>query len=221
MQLFFLTTVPDPRLLTDSTYNTIAARHGRCIEGYSMGGRGATRLAIKHPHLFCSLFNQAGNVPRTAEMGTMLGDAPGWDASQTTSFLNGYLGTDRTHYENNDVFLLIKKNASQIRAKMRIISACGTCVPPLSDQSAVDGTARLEACLNDVLACSSADDTHLPTCRLFHQALVDEQIDHTYIEYEDMAHDGSGAMIALNRRQWFDYHVESLRRATAECRHAA
>ena len=30
-----------------------------------------------------------------------------------------------------------------------------------------------------------------------------------------MAHEGSGAMIALNRQQWFDYHVESMRRATA------
>ena len=60
-----------------------------------------------------------------------------------------------------------------------------------------------------------ADDTHLPTCRLFHQALLDEEIDHTYVEYEDMAHEGSGAMIALNRQQWFDYHVESMRRATA------
>ena len=95
-----------------------------------MGGRGSTRLAIKHPHLFCSLFNQAGNVPRTAEMGTMLGDSPGWDASQTSTFLNGYLGPDRAHYEDNDVFVLLKKNAAQIRGKMRIMSACGTCVWP-------------------------------------------------------------------------------------------
>ena len=33
----------------DQTYRTIAAQHGRCIEGHSMGGRGATRLAMKHP----------------------------------------------------------------------------------------------------------------------------------------------------------------------------
>ena len=33
----------------DQAYRTIAARHGRCIEGHSMGGRGATRLAMKHP----------------------------------------------------------------------------------------------------------------------------------------------------------------------------
>ena len=47
----------------DSTYRTIAARHGRCIEGFSMGGRGSTRLALKYPDLFCSLFCQAGKRP--------------------------------------------------------------------------------------------------------------------------------------------------------------
>ena len=56
-----------------------------------MGGRGSTRLAVKYPELFCSLFNQAGNVPRTAEMGTLLGDEPGWDENQTETFLQGYL----------------------------------------------------------------------------------------------------------------------------------
>jgi S-formylglutathione hydrolase FrmB len=108
-----------------------------------MGGRGSTRLAIKHPHLFCSLFNQAGNVPRTAEMGTMLGDAPGWDASRTATFLNGYLGPDRAHYEDNDVFLLLKKNALQIRGKMRILSACGTCVRLLPARAAAPAAFHL------------------------------------------------------------------------------
>src|SRR5215510_10467968 len=51
----------------DSTYRTIAAREGRCIEGFSMGGRGSTRLAMKYPDMFCSLFNQAGNVMHVSE----------------------------------------------------------------------------------------------------------------------------------------------------------
>ena len=40
-------------------------------------------------------------------------------------------------------------------------------------------------------------------------------MDHTYVEYEDMKHDGSAAMIRLNKEQWYDYHFESMRRATA------
>ena len=33
--------------------------------------------------------------------------------------------------------------------------------------------------------------------------------------YEDMKHDGPAAMIRLNKAQWFDYHFESMKRATA------
>ena len=63
------------------------------------------------------------------------------------------MGPDREHYEDNDVYLLLKKNADFIRNNLRILSACGT-----------------------------KDDTHLPTCRKFHEALLAEDIDHTYIE---------------------------------------
>lgn len=38
----------------DKTYRTIADRQGRAIEGFSQGGRGATRLAFRYPELFCS-----------------------------------------------------------------------------------------------------------------------------------------------------------------------
>ena len=38
----------------DSTYRTIASRKGRGIEGFSQGGRGATRIMFRHPELFCS-----------------------------------------------------------------------------------------------------------------------------------------------------------------------
>ena len=52
----------------DGTYRTIAARYGRCIEGFSMGGRGSTRLAMKYPDMFCSLFDQSGNVMHVADL---------------------------------------------------------------------------------------------------------------------------------------------------------
>jgi enterochelin esterase-like enzyme len=38
----------------DSTYRTIAARDGRIIGGYSMGGYGAIRYSIAHPDLFAA-----------------------------------------------------------------------------------------------------------------------------------------------------------------------
>ncbi len=160
----------------DAHWRTIANRNGRCIEGYSMGGRGATRLAMKYPELFCSLCCQAGNVPRTSEL---------FDPSHPELFPNNYLGTDFQNYLNNDAFKLLEKNAAQIRGKLRIQILCGT-----------------------------QDSGHLPTIRDFHAALLANQIDHTYLELEGLDHDRR-ATIKLLESIWFDYHVESLRRAAA------
>lgn len=103
--------------LIDSEYRTIAARHGRCIEGFSMGGRGSTRLAMKYPEMFCSLFCQAGNVPRTSEH---------YDPERPDAYPNNYLGPHRENYLNNDAFVLLQRNLAQIHGKLRIKIACGT-----------------------------------------------------------------------------------------------
>ncbi len=161
----------------DSVYRTIAARHGRCIEGYSMGGRGSTRLAMKYPELFCSLNCQAGNVPRTSLH---------YNPDKPDRYPNNYLGPDKQNYIDNDAFLLLKKNIDRIRGKLRINILCGT-----------------------------KDPGHLKTIREFHQALLDEDVDHTYLEIEDMKHNRKATM-EMYRKIWFDYHVESLRRAQAE-----
>ena len=101
----------------DATYRTIATRGGRAIEGFSMGGRGATRLAMKYPELFCSLHNQAGNVIRIADL---------YETAKATEYPGSYLGRDRAHYEANDSFLLLKKNRSAIEGGLRILITCGT-----------------------------------------------------------------------------------------------
>lgn len=38
----------------DASYRTWGTREGRALEGYSQGGRGATRILFKHPELFLS-----------------------------------------------------------------------------------------------------------------------------------------------------------------------
>lgn len=101
----------------DSTYRTIASRAGRAIEGFSMGGRGATRLAMKYPEMFCSLHNQAGNVYHTSEK---------FDPSKPDEYPNNYLGPDRARYVDNDSFVLLKKNVAAIKAGLRIAITCGT-----------------------------------------------------------------------------------------------
>jgi S-formylglutathione hydrolase FrmB len=159
----------------DRNFRTIAEKKGRCIEGFSMGGRGATRLAMKYPKSFCSLFCQAGNVPATAE---------GYDPSTPTAYPNSYLGPDKQNYIDNDVYLLLKKNLKEIKNKMRILIACGT-----------------------------KDMGHMKTVRLYHQALLEAKVDHTYMEFEGLDHNKKKMLKLLPN--WFDYHVESLRRTGA------
>ncbi|MEZ4594575.1 MAG: alpha/beta hydrolase-fold protein [Chloroflexota bacterium] len=44
----------------DANFRTIASRNGRAIEGFSMGGRGAVKLAFTYPDQFCSAIAYAG-----------------------------------------------------------------------------------------------------------------------------------------------------------------
>lgn len=161
----------------DATYRTIANRRGRCIEGFSMGGRGSTHLAMRHPDLFCSLFNQAGNVYRASEQAKI--------ASPDQWPIN-YLGTDPAHLLANDPFANLAKNLAAIKANLRIQVACGT-----------------------------ADPDHLITVREYHEALTKAGVAHTYWEVEGLDHN-QRKMIEGRRATWFDFHVESLRRAGAE-----
>lgn len=51
----------------DAHYRTVAAREGRALEGFSMGGCGTLRLAFKYPELFCAASSVAGAVVRWEE----------------------------------------------------------------------------------------------------------------------------------------------------------
>ncbi len=44
----------------DRRYRTLAAREGRVLLGFSMGGGGAVRLALKYPDLFCAAASFGG-----------------------------------------------------------------------------------------------------------------------------------------------------------------
>jgi endo-1,4-beta-xylanase len=98
----------------DTTYRTIADRKARCIEGFSMGGRGSAHLAMKYPELFGSLFNQSGNV---------------YHVSDVSKGPNPYLGDDPECLKANDPYLNLTKNLDYIKANLRIQVACGTADP--------------------------------------------------------------------------------------------
>ncbi len=135
----------------DATYRTIARREGRAIEGFSMGGRGATRLALKYPQLFCSLFNQAGNVLRLADL---------YDPAQPTRYPNSYLGPHRQTPLDNDPFLLLQKNHAAIKSGLKIQIACGT-----TDNGHIKSIREFHQALLD----AKIDHTYLEIAALEHQ----------------------------------------------------
>ena len=114
----------------------------------------------------------------------ILETSEGIDPEKPHEYPNNYLGPDKENYLSNDVFVLLERNLDRINGKLRIQIACGT-----------------------------LDYGHLSTVRDFHQALVNRKVDHTYIELEGLAHRRT-EMIQRLRPVWFDYHVESILRAT-------
>ena len=158
----------------DATYRTVAAWQGRCIEGFSMGGRGSTHLAMKYPDLFCSFFNQSGNVYHTSQM-----TGPDYANKWPTT----HLGSDPQRLRDNDPYLSLEKNLAKIKGRMRIQIACGT-----------------------------KDSGHIKTVREYHQALLQIGVPHTYFEVEGIAHN-QHQMIDRRKATWFDFHVESLKKA--------
>src|SRR5437764_12026003 len=101
----------------DATYRTVARREGRCVQGFSMGGKGAVSLAMKFPELFCSLFVQAGNVYHVADL---------WDPNEPEEYPYNHLGPDRNKSVENDSYLLLEKHLDKLKGKMRIQLLCGT-----------------------------------------------------------------------------------------------
>ncbi len=82
----------------DANFRTIASRNGRGIEGFSMGGRGAVKLAFNYPDQFCSAIAYAG-----AAYESIPGSASG----------NPYIGP---HEDGNKISNIAASNASDILA---------------------------------------------------------------------------------------------------------
>lgn len=96
--------------LIDRNYRTIASRDGRWIDGFSMGGGGCLRLAIKYPELFSAVTSYGAALIRQ-------------DDSRTLD--ERRYGT-KERYQDNNPWPLIEKNADRVRGQVRIRMVCGT-----------------------------------------------------------------------------------------------
>ena len=94
----------------DANFRTIANRNGRAIEGFSMGARGAVKLAFNYPDQFCSTIAYAG-----AAYQSIPGSAIG----------NPYIGP---HEPANQISTTTANNAANILAnglQIRLVDGAG------------------------------------------------------------------------------------------------
>jgi S-formylglutathione hydrolase FrmB len=95
----------------DARYRTIPNRGGRAIQGMSMGGFGAMKLALKYPELFSSVVAFAGGY-RSAE--GMQSD----DISR--QILERVFGNDPQRFMANHPASIARTNSNQIRDRLGI-----------------------------------------------------------------------------------------------------
>lgn len=107
----------------DATQRTIAAREGRIIEGFSMGGYGAGRLGLKHHHLFRAI-SMMGAGPLQLDF---LEDDPNLQPIELRErlFLQVY-GGDMDYYLELHPWTIAEAEAENLPEDLRLRIAIGT-----------------------------------------------------------------------------------------------
>ena len=112
----------------DRNYRTIATRFARGIEGMSMGGNGALKLALKYPEMFGNVVAYAGSYKRLPLDGYFPGIAPqqqAWIAKLS-----------QWYSPQDDVFALADHNSGRL-GELRIRFIGGTKDVSLPDAEAL------------------------------------------------------------------------------------
>lgn len=105
----------------DATYRTIAARQGRLLDGYSMGGYGAARLGFAYPELFRGVSIMGGG-PLQAEL---LADAPRAGRRRAEEVLERVYGGDQEYFRSVSPRVLAERQADAIRRGSLVRVVCG------------------------------------------------------------------------------------------------
>jgi poly(3-hydroxybutyrate) depolymerase len=105
----------------DATFRTIAAREGRIIEGFSMGGYGAARLGFKYPQLFGAVSILAGGPLDLDFAGPRATGNP----AERERILQGTFGGDLDYYRLQNPITVAQQQADAVRGKVRVRMAVG------------------------------------------------------------------------------------------------
>lgn len=107
----------------DSTYNTKANRLYRAIDGFSMGGYGAMKLAMKYPNLFVSASSHSGVLNLLDP--TLQTRIPA-DMLSSVGKVFGDINTNQAYYQQNNPCDLASTKAGEIKNyKLNIYFDCG------------------------------------------------------------------------------------------------
>jgi S-formylglutathione hydrolase FrmB len=111
----------------DATYRTVADRKGRAIEGFSMGGGGALRLALKYPERFSSVVVYGAGGMRAMETMPTTEDiqSPG-DKRRKMRIRRAVMGDDLEHWRRTNSYYILEQNAERIRGQVGIRLVIGT-----------------------------------------------------------------------------------------------
>ncbi|MCU0723508.1 MAG: alpha/beta fold hydrolase, partial [Planctomycetes bacterium] len=105
--------------LVDASFRTVAAREGRIVEGFSMGGYGAGRFGLKRPELFAAA-SMLGAGPLHPDFKTRRVGPRGRD-----QLLEEVYGGDLEYYRECSPWKLAEKNADALRGKLLLRVAIG------------------------------------------------------------------------------------------------
>jgi enterochelin esterase-like enzyme len=105
----------------DKNYRTIASRDDRAIQGMSMGGFGAMRLALKYPDLFSSVVAFAGGYRQPEEL----------DVNPHPSYAEMF-NNDKEIFRRHHPETWARRNAGKIRGKLAIQIYVGNQDPGLA-----------------------------------------------------------------------------------------
>ncbi len=104
----------------DRTYRTIARREGRAVQGMSMGGFGALKMAFKYPDLFSSVVGFAGGYVTPAQL-----------RDRMPEIFERMFGRDEVFFMKNHPETLARLNVDQIKNRVAIRLLVGTKDPTL------------------------------------------------------------------------------------------
>jgi thimet oligopeptidase len=96
----------------DTNFRTIPTRQGRLLEGFSMGGYGAARLAFKYSHMFAAASLLApGPVQEELTAASSARTTP----AQTQMVLDTIYGSDQEYFKAQSPWRLAEQNVDAVR----------------------------------------------------------------------------------------------------------